>query len=118
MTSAKLTRCLAETFKIHPLTIEDIWGAQTAPKIDDFPGYLYLFAVGAAGTIAGSVGDPRRATGWIGSEVVLDAAIRARGSALRKESDHQASSSSKCRGASIRSWRTRTTSIHPSRTTR
>lgn len=36
---------LAE-LQIHPLTIEDIWGPQTAPKIDDFPGYLYVVVHG------------------------------------------------------------------------
>ena len=31
---------------IHPLTIEDIWGPSSHPKIDDFPNYLYIIIHG------------------------------------------------------------------------
>ena len=37
---------LAETLKIHPLTIEDIWGQGSHPKIDDYPNYLYIVVHG------------------------------------------------------------------------
>lgn len=37
---------LANALKLHPLTIEDIWGAQLLPKIDDFPEYLYVVVHG------------------------------------------------------------------------
>src|SRR5678816_2884499 len=35
---------------IHPLTVEDIWGPRSHPKIDDYPTYLYVIVhgVGAA----------------------------------------------------------------------
>ena len=33
---------------IHPLTIEDIWGPRTHPKIDDFPEYLYVIVHGVS----------------------------------------------------------------------
>jgi len=37
---------LAETLKIHPLTVEDIWHQGSHPKIDDYPGYLYVVVHG------------------------------------------------------------------------
>lgn len=37
---------LAETLKLHPLTIEDIWATGSQPKIDDYPGYLYVVVHG------------------------------------------------------------------------
>ena len=35
---------------IHPLTVEDIWGPRSHPKLDDYPNYLYVIVhgVGAA----------------------------------------------------------------------
>jgi magnesium transporter len=32
--------------KIHPLTIEDVWGRGQQPKVDDFPNYLYVIVHG------------------------------------------------------------------------
>ena len=40
---------LTDVLKIHPLTIEDIWGARSLPKIDDFDEYLYILIHGIAG---------------------------------------------------------------------
>jgi len=37
---------LLTELKIHPLTIEDIWGPSSHPKIDDFPNYLYAIVHG------------------------------------------------------------------------
>jgi magnesium transporter len=37
---------LAETLKIHPLSVEDIWGPRSQPKIDDFDHYLYVIIHG------------------------------------------------------------------------
>jgi len=37
---------LAETFRLHPLCIEDIWSDATLPKIEDFGNYLYVLANG------------------------------------------------------------------------
>ena len=37
---------LADVLKIHPLTIEDIWGQGSHPKIDDYPNYLYVVVHG------------------------------------------------------------------------
>ena len=37
---------LKDVLKIHPLTIEDIWGPRSQPKIDDFDGYLYVIIHG------------------------------------------------------------------------
>jgi len=31
---------------IHPLTVEDIWGPRSHPKIDDYPSYLYIIVHG------------------------------------------------------------------------
>jgi magnesium transporter len=41
---------LAETLKVHPLTLEDIWGVGTHPKVDDYANYLYVVVhgIGAA----------------------------------------------------------------------
>jgi len=33
---------LSETFGLHPLVIEDIWIDRSSPKVDEFPGYLYV----------------------------------------------------------------------------
>ncbi|MDQ3366803.1 MAG: magnesium/cobalt transporter CorA [Myxococcota bacterium] len=37
---------LLRALAIHPLTIEDIWGSGSQPKIDDFPTYLYVVVHG------------------------------------------------------------------------
>jgi magnesium transporter len=37
---------LADTLKLHPLTIEDIWNQGSQPKIDDYPAYLYVVVHG------------------------------------------------------------------------
>lgn len=44
--SPEADRLLSEVFGLHSLTIEDIWGPQTAPKIDDYPEYLYVVVHG------------------------------------------------------------------------
>jgi magnesium transporter len=41
---------LAETLKLHPLTIEDIWAERSRPKIDDFDAYLYVIVHGIGAT--------------------------------------------------------------------
>src|SRR6266496_3670521 len=33
---------MLDTFHIHPLTIEDIWGKRPAPKLEDYKEYLYV----------------------------------------------------------------------------
>ncbi len=35
---------LADDFKLHPLTIEDVWTDVNAPKADGYPEYLYVCA--------------------------------------------------------------------------
>ncbi len=35
-------RLCIDTFGVHPLVVEDIFGEQSAPKIDDLDGYLYV----------------------------------------------------------------------------
>jgi len=37
---------LLRELEIHPLTIEDIWGPRSQPKIDDFDNYLYVIVHG------------------------------------------------------------------------
>ncbi len=39
-------KLLSEVLKIHPLTIEDIWGPRSQPKVDDFDEYLYVILHG------------------------------------------------------------------------
>lgn len=40
--SADNDALLAETFRLHPLTVEDIWTDHALPKIDDIDPYLYV----------------------------------------------------------------------------
>ena len=40
---------LADTLKLHPLTIEDIWADRMRPKLDDFDDYLYVIVHGIGG---------------------------------------------------------------------
>ncbi|HEY6176982.1 MAG TPA: magnesium/cobalt transporter CorA [Kofleriaceae bacterium] len=40
---------LADTLKLHPLTIEDIWADRMRPKLDDFDAYLYVIVHGIGG---------------------------------------------------------------------
>ena len=44
--SADADALLTEVLKLHPLTIEDIWGPRSQPKIDDFDAYLYVIVHG------------------------------------------------------------------------
>ncbi len=39
-----VTELIVDTFKIHPLTVEDIWNRNELPKVEDFGGYLYIIA--------------------------------------------------------------------------
>lgn len=39
-------KLLSEVLKLHPLTIEDVWGPRSQPKIDDFDDYLYVILHG------------------------------------------------------------------------
>jgi len=45
---------LAE-LKVHALTIEDVWGTRSLPKIDDFDEYLYVVIHGVAGKAKGKL---------------------------------------------------------------
>src|SRR5688572_33497982 len=42
------TALLNETFKLHPLSVEDARSALQFPKIETYPGYLYLVLHGIA----------------------------------------------------------------------
>jgi magnesium transporter len=44
-------RLLADVFKIHSLTVEDIWNEGSMPKIEDFPTYLYVRVHGLGKTV-------------------------------------------------------------------
>lgn len=44
--SPEADKLLKEVLQIHPLTIEDIWGPRSQPKIDDFDQYLYVIIHG------------------------------------------------------------------------
>ena len=46
--TAEVHRLLADDLQLHPLTIEDIWQARSAPKIDDFDRYLYVLVHGVS----------------------------------------------------------------------
>jgi magnesium transporter len=40
--SAAVEQLCIETFGVHPLVVEDIFGERSAPKIDELDGYLYV----------------------------------------------------------------------------
>ncbi len=44
---------LLHELDIHPLTIEDIWGARTTPKLEDYDNYLYVIVHGVKGAKKG-----------------------------------------------------------------
>jgi magnesium transporter len=44
--SADADTVLRDFVKLHPLTIEDVWGPRSHPKIDDFDSYLYVLIHG------------------------------------------------------------------------
>ncbi len=44
--SPEADELLRDTLKLHPLSIEDIWGRRSQPKIDDFDEYLYVIVHG------------------------------------------------------------------------
>ena len=44
--SADADKLLADVLKLHPLSIEDVWGPRGQPKIDDFDEYLYVILHG------------------------------------------------------------------------
>jgi magnesium transporter len=45
---------MREVFDIHPLTIEDIWGRRTSPKLEDYRKYLYVIVHGVKSHKRGS----------------------------------------------------------------
>ncbi|MBL0216560.1 MAG: magnesium/cobalt transporter CorA [Myxococcales bacterium] len=44
--SPEANELLKDVLKLHPLTIEDVWGPRSQPKIDDFDEYLYVIIHG------------------------------------------------------------------------
>src|SRR5262249_26306288 len=40
--TAEIDDFLSRTLKLHSLTIEDVWGDRSSPKIDEFEHYLYV----------------------------------------------------------------------------
>jgi magnesium transporter len=46
---------LSQQLKLHPLTIEDIWGTLSQPKLEDYDNYLYLIIHGIGGMQAGEI---------------------------------------------------------------
>jgi magnesium transporter len=40
--SPEAERVLSETFRVHPLVIEDMFGERSVPKLEDLDGYLYI----------------------------------------------------------------------------
>jgi magnesium transporter len=52
----EVERLLVDTFHVHPLAVEDIFGERSVPKIEDDDGYLYVVVHALRGS-----GDPTRA---------------------------------------------------------
>jgi magnesium transporter len=48
--SAEGEELLATAFGLHPLVIEDIFGERSAPKIDEYDGYIYVVVHGLRST--------------------------------------------------------------------
>jgi len=46
---------MLETFDIHPLTIEDIWGRRAQPKLEDYRKYLYVIVHGVKSAKRGTI---------------------------------------------------------------
>ncbi|MBA3465475.1 MAG: magnesium/cobalt transporter CorA [Deltaproteobacteria bacterium] len=44
--SKEADELLKDVFRLHPLTIEDVWSSRSQPKIDDFDDYLYVIIHG------------------------------------------------------------------------
>ncbi|MDB4964216.1 MAG: Magnesium and cobalt transport protein CorA [Myxococcales bacterium] len=53
--SADADALLTDVLAIHPLTIEDIWGPRSLPKIDDFDEYLYILIHGIGAKTKGKL---------------------------------------------------------------
>jgi len=51
---AEADALLLEALDVHPLTIEDIWGMRTQPKLEDYRKYLYLIVHGIQSAKRGS----------------------------------------------------------------
>jgi magnesium transporter len=51
---AEADELLLQTLDIHPLTIEDIWGIRTQPKLEDYRKYLYVIVHGIQSAKRGS----------------------------------------------------------------
>ncbi len=51
---AEADEILMNVLDIHPLTIEDIWGHRSQPKLEDYRKYLYLIIHGAKGAKRGT----------------------------------------------------------------
>ena len=51
---AEADEILLETLDVHPLTIEDIWGLRTQPKLEDYRKYLYVIVHGIQSAKRGS----------------------------------------------------------------
>jgi magnesium transporter len=58
---------LTEALGIHALTLEDIWSDRPAPKVDEFPGYIYV----CAQTMRASPPDPPDPSGPPGGSRAL-----------------------------------------------
>jgi magnesium transporter len=46
--SKEADELLKDVFKLHALTIEDVWSSRSQPKIDDFDDYLYVIIHGVS----------------------------------------------------------------------
>ena len=53
--TADAERAARRASSIHPLTIEDIWGTRSAPKIEDYDNYLYVIIHGVRGAKRGKL---------------------------------------------------------------
>ncbi len=43
---AGIDRFLTDRLDVHPLTLEDVWGTRSLPKVEDFGHYLFILAHG------------------------------------------------------------------------
>jgi magnesium transporter len=52
---AECDALLTEVLHLHPLTIEDIWATRAAPKLEDYPDYLYVIVHGVKSAKHGAI---------------------------------------------------------------
>jgi magnesium transporter len=62
---------LADTFALHPLTIEDIWSERASPKVEEFTEYLYVLVHAVSRESGSAATELRELDVVIGADFVI-----------------------------------------------